>query len=91
MASSTFLYGSVLTVLGVTYSILAWQLERRGLYAPSLKLRRSRFTAWRNLVGALVYPAATLLALAYPRVSIAIYFILAVFYFTSSGQEARPS
>jgi uncharacterized membrane protein len=89
MASSAFLYGSVLTVLGVSYSILAWQLERRGLCAPSLRLHRSRFMVWRNLVGSLVYPAATLLALAYPRVSVAIYFILATFYFISSGQEAN--
>lgn len=89
LASSTFLYGSVLTLLGVSYSILAWHLEKKGLWVPAIRRRRSRFIVWRNLVGSFVYPAATFLALGHPRISIAIYFTLAAFYFVPSGRETN--
>ena len=88
LPSSAFLYGSVLTVLGVTYSILAWHLESRGLCVNLVKARKSRFMVWRNLLGLLVYPAATLLSFGYPKISVAIYFALAAFYFIPNGQQA---
>ncbi|HEY4050693.1 MAG TPA: TMEM175 family protein [Acidobacteriaceae bacterium] len=88
LPSSAFLYGSVLTLLGITYSILAWHLERRGLRVPNAKALKSRFAVWRNLLGSIFYPVATLLSISYPRISIAVYFTLAVFYFIPVSQEA---
>ena len=43
----------------------------------------------RNLIGPVIYSAATLIALRYPRVSVIIYFLLAAFYFIPTRQPAR--
>ena len=40
-------------------------------------------------MGPLVYSAATLIALRYPKVSVLIYFLLAAFYFIPTRHPAR--
>lgn len=81
MPSSAFLYGCTLTALGVSYSFLWFHIARRGLSSVRADTKQARKRFRRNLAGSVTYPAATLLALFYPRMSIAIYFLLAAYYF----------
>ena len=81
LPSAAFLYGCVLTLLGLSYSLLWRHITRRRLSIAFQDEAASRAAIWRNWIGSLGYPFATLIALRYPRVSILIYFLLAVFYF----------
>jgi uncharacterized membrane protein len=89
MPSSAFLYGAVLSVLGISYSLLWWYIVRRDLSAPSRDKVSTRQKIRQKLLGTLVYPAATIVSLSYPRISVAIYFLLALFYFIPT--ERTPS
>jgi uncharacterized membrane protein len=80
LPASAFLYGAVLTLLGITYSVLWLHIVRRKLISSVMDKADSHHKIWRNLTGPLTYFAATLIALRYPRVSILIYFMLAAFY-----------
>lgn len=85
-----FLYGAVLTLLGTSYSILSWHIQRNGLFTNPDGVAQSQWTVRRNLLGSFVYPTARVISLRYPRVSVAIYFLLAAFYFVPSGQQSKP-
>ena len=74
LPTSAFLYGAVLTFLGITYSLLGWHIARRGLSSSASDKTDTRRKIRRNLTGPLVYFAATLIALVYPKVSVLIYF-----------------
>jgi len=89
LPSSSFLYGVVLTMLGITYSLLWLHVVRRSLSSAHIDKRAARRKIWRNLAGTLIYPAAALIALRFPRVSVLIYFLVAVFYFIPSGRSAE--
>jgi uncharacterized membrane protein len=86
MPSSSFLYGLVLALLGLAYSLLAMHLHRScldtDLHGETGVYRRK----WRNIAGTLTYPLGAILALWWPRVSVMIYFLLAVFYFLPNGR-----
>lgn len=79
LPSGAFLYGCVLTALGITFSLLSFYIMKRGLYRKEL-IGRSHRERLRNLIGIVTYPTATVLSLRYPRVGVTIYFLLAVFY-----------
>lgn len=79
LPSAAFLYGCVLTALGLTFSLLSFYIMKEGLYRKEM-IARSRQERWRNLLGTVTYPTATVVSLRYPRVSVTIYFVLAVFY-----------
>lgn len=89
LPTSAFLYGAALTLLGATYSLLWRHIVRRGLSSSVSDKADARRKIRRNLTGSLVYPAATLIALRYPKVSILIYFLLATFYFIPTRQPPR--
>jgi uncharacterized membrane protein len=89
LSTSAFLYGAVLTLLGATYSLLWWHIVRRGLSSSDRDQTNTRRKIRRNLMGPLVYSAATLIALRYPKVSVLIYFLLAAFYFIPTRNPAR--
>ena len=91
LPSSAFLYGCTLTALGIAYSLLWMHIARRGLNLATAGAQRARRRFVRNLAGCLAYPAAALIALRLPRVSIAIYFLVAVFYFIPSDRRADAS
>lgn len=79
LPSGAFLYGSVLTALGVTYSLLAFYIFKSGL-GPKEMLGRSRWERLRGVLGTVAYPTATVLSLRHPRLAVSIYFLLAAFY-----------
>jgi uncharacterized membrane protein len=80
LASSAFLYGCVLTMLGITFSLLSFYIAKKGLRRKEMLIEGSRWNRLRNLVGVVTYPGATLISLHHPRVGVAIYFLLAAFY-----------
>ncbi|HEV2730984.1 MAG TPA: TMEM175 family protein [Terriglobales bacterium] len=82
LPSGAFFYGSVLTLLGITYTLLWLHIVRRRLTSVHADVSDARRKFRRNMAGAIVYPAASLLALRLPRVSVLIYFLMAAFYFT---------
>jgi uncharacterized membrane protein len=88
LPSSAFLYGCTLTALGIAYSLLWMHIARRGLSSVRMDPKQARARFRRNLVGALAYPAATVTALHFPRVSVIIYFMVAVFYLVPAGRAA---
>jgi uncharacterized membrane protein len=77
--SAAFLYGIVLTALGISFSSLSFYIQRRRLDAKMVR-SGSRRKSSLNWVGTIAYPIAALLALAAPRVAITMYFLLAGFY-----------
>jgi uncharacterized membrane protein len=85
LPSSAFLYGCTLTALSLTYSVLWGHISGKGLSSVHRNPKQARTRFRRNLVGALAYPAATVTALRFPRVSVMIYFIVAVFYLIPAG------
>lgn len=91
LPSSAFLYGCVLTLLGVTYSVLWLHIAKRRLSNEFADDRAINKKFLRNLIGSLTYPAATLLALWHPRISVVIYLLLAVFYFIPGFARKRPT
>jgi uncharacterized membrane protein len=93
LPSSAFLYGCTLTALGIAYSLLRMHIARRGLTSATGDARQVLRKFRRNLAGPVTYAAAALIALRFPRVSIAIYFLVAAYYFIpSNGTEeiSRP-
>jgi uncharacterized membrane protein len=91
LPSSSFLYGLVLTLVGIVYSLLAFHLHRNCLDTEvRTKLRINRRN-WRNLAGTLTYPFAALVALRWPRVSVTVYFLLAAFYFLPDRKGASSA
>src|SRR5882757_3937339 len=88
LPSSTFLYGVVLSMLGITYSLLWLHVVRSGLTSARIDKRTARHKTWCNLAGTLTYSTAALIALRFPRVSVLIYFLVAVFYFIPTWRSA---
>jgi len=80
LPSSAFLYGAVLSLLGISYSLLWMHIVRRELSSVCTDKTENNRKIRRNLLGTLVYPAATVVSLRYPRVSLVIYFAVAAFY-----------
>ena len=70
------LYGVTLSVLSLLYNLL-WHEAWRSVHGPGG--RSVRHTAW-NVVGLLAYPAATLIALVWPRGAVIAFFLLTCFY-----------
>jgi uncharacterized membrane protein len=87
LPSSAFLYGAVLSLLGISYSLLWVHIVRRQLSSVCSDKTETSRKIRRNLLGALVYPAATVVSLRYPRLGVAIYFALAAFYFFPATRQ----
>jgi uncharacterized membrane protein len=85
LPSAVFFYGCVLTALGIIYSLLSLHILKRGLRQSEVLDRSSREWWPRNVLGAVIYPAATGLSLWYPHLSVTIYFLLAAFYLLPGG------
>jgi uncharacterized membrane protein len=90
LPSSTFLYGCTLTALSFAYSLLWRHISGKGLSSVRTDPKQARARFRRNLVGAFAYPAATVTALRFPRVSVIIYFMVALFYLVPAGRATDP-
>ena len=86
LPSSAFLYGCVLTALSFAYSLLWIHISSNGLSPVRMESKQARTRFRRNLAGSLAYPTAALAALRFPRVSVLVYFMLAVFYLVPAGR-----
>lgn len=84
LPSSAFLYGCVLTMLGMTFSLLHFYIAKKGLRRKEMLNYGSRWYWPRNLVGVVTYPGATVISLHHPQAGVTIYFILAGFYLVPS-------
>lgn len=80
MPSSCFLYGATYTLVGIIYSLLARHIHRYCLGVNARSDAQAKRANLRNVAGVLTYPAAALIGLRWPRVSVAAYFVLAIFY-----------
>ena len=81
LRSSTVLYGAVLTILGITYSLLGRHIASRKLSRDCEDTQKLRAKTHRNLIGTFGYPAGTIIAFFSPKTAVIIYMALAVFYF----------
>ena len=79
LRSAVVLYGATFTAAGLVFSALWFDIRRNRLSREDDA--RIRSTTARNLVGPVIYPAATALAFVAPKVSLGIFFGLAAFYF----------
>jgi len=79
--SSAVLYGIVLTLLGIAYTLLWRHIVRRKLSALRHGAQELPARTRRNLIGALGYPIGTAISFASPKTALLIYFALAMFYF----------
>ena len=89
LPSSAFLYGCTLTALSLAYSVLWGHISGKGLSSIRRNPEQARTRFRRNVVGAVAYPAAAVAALRFPRVSVMIYFIVAVFYLVPAGRATE--
>lgn len=87
LPSSAFLYGCTLTALSLAYSLLSSHISGNGLSSIRTDPKQARSRLRRNTVGVLAYPAATIAALRFPRVSVIVYFIVAVYYLVPAGRQ----
>jgi uncharacterized membrane protein len=81
LRSAVVLYGATFTAAGLAFSALWLDIRRNRLSREHKNEARIRSTTVRNLVGPVIYPAATALAFMAPKTSLGIFFGLAVFYF----------
>jgi len=92
LTSSAVLYGLVLTLLGIAYTILWHHIARRRLNKSAEDAMKRRSRTLRNLVGTLGYPIATAIAFVSPKTAVLIYFALAIFYFVPAQMlESSPA
>jgi len=94
MPSSCFLYGATYTLVGIVYSLLARHIHLHCLGVSRRSAAETRRRNLRNVAGVLTYPAAALIGLRWPRVSVALYFLLAAFYLlplSNGSHESRTA
>ncbi|HEY2468156.1 MAG TPA: TMEM175 family protein [Terracidiphilus sp.] len=91
MRPSAVLYGAVLTLLGLVYTLLWRHIASRCLNENSRDAAQLRARTFRNLLGTFGYPIGTVIAIFSPEVAIAIYFALAIFYLFPERQPIKPT
>lgn len=83
------LYGVVLTLLGITYTILWRHIARRKLSSECEEREGSCSNARRNLVGTLGCPFGAAVAFISAKGAVLIYLGLALFYLFVGSYTAR--
>jgi uncharacterized membrane protein len=81
LRSSAVLYGVALSILGACYTLLWRHIAGRRLSRDREDPQTLRSKTYRNLIGTLAYPAATIIAFFSPKTSVVIFLALALFYF----------
>ncbi len=88
LPSAVFFYGLTLFVTAAYVNFFWWHTVRHGYLDPALVTAAEvRKATIRYAAGAIVYLAAMAIALFAPRVSIALYLLLPVFYLLPGGLE----
>ena len=87
LRSAVVLYGATFTAAGLAFSALWFDIRRNSLSRERENGARIHSRTVRNLIGPVIYPAATALAFIAPKVSLGIFFGLAAFYFLPSAQS----
>src|ERR1700693_3504327 len=81
LRSAVVLYGATFTAAGLAFTALWLHIRRTRLSRDHKNEACIRSTTVRNLIGTVIYPAATALAFIAPKISLGIFFGLAAFYF----------
>jgi uncharacterized membrane protein len=81
LRSAVALYGATFTAAGLAFSALWFNIRKNRLSREREDHARIRSTTIRNLIGPVIYPAATALAFRALKTSLGIFFGLAAFYF----------
>jgi uncharacterized membrane protein len=81
LRSAVVLYGATFTAAGLAFTALWLDIRRTRLSRDHKNEACIRSTTVRNLIGTVIYPAATALAFIAPKTSLGIFFGLAAFYF----------
>jgi uncharacterized membrane protein len=89
LRSAVVLYGATFTAAGLAFSALWLDIRRNRLSREREDPALIRSTTIRNLIGPMIYPAATALAFRAPKTSLGIFFGLAAFYFLPGLQPRR--
>jgi TMEM175 potassium channel family protein len=89
LRSAVVLYGATFTAAGLAFTALWFDIRRNRLSREREDHARIRLTTIRNLIGPVIYPAATALAFRAPKTSLGIFFGLAAFYFLPGLQPRR--
>jgi uncharacterized membrane protein len=89
LRSAVVFYGATFTAAGLAFSALWLDIRRNRLSREHKNEARIRSTTVRNLIGPVIYPAATALAFIAPKTSLGIFFGLAVFYFLPRPATAQ--
>jgi uncharacterized membrane protein len=87
LRSSAVLYGAVLTLLGIVYTVLWRHIARRCRNKSSRDGARLRARIFRNLLGAVGYPLGTMIAFVSPEAAVLVYLALALYYLFPERQS----
>jgi uncharacterized membrane protein len=83
--AATVLYGLVLSMCSTFYNLMLWHLVRSGAFDESVHARQISATVVAYRVGWLTYALATVVAIFLPRVSFALYLLIALYYVVPRG------
>ena len=89
LRSIAVLYGTTLTLLGGTYTLLWHHIVKRRLSKVCIEPKALRARTRRNLVAAFGYPVGTAIAFVSPKTAVVIYLALAMFYFLPGPRSRR--
>jgi uncharacterized membrane protein len=88
MSASTFLYGLTLTCASTAYNLLVMHLARKDAFSASASRTMIRQTIIAYRIGWVTYVLATIIALAAPVVSFALYMLIAGYYLIPHGADS---
>jgi uncharacterized membrane protein len=88
LSASTFLYGLVLTACASCYNLMLAHLVRSRAFAEEIDAATIAATVRGYRTGWLVYGGATLIALAAPLVSFALYLLIVIYFFVPRGADS---
>jgi uncharacterized membrane protein len=83
--AATVLYGLVLSMCSTSYNLMLQHLVRSAAFDKSVSATDVRGTVVAYRVGWLTYVTATVVALFLPRVSFALYVLIALYYVVPRG------
>jgi len=90
LRDGVFLYGGTLTAMALAYNLL-WYHAARYIDSGTCDRRTVVVNTIRNLSGSIIYAAATLCAFLDPRISVGLFFAVALFYLLPGKIDAVVS
>lgn len=86
--ASTFLYGCVLLYCSIAYNLMLGHLVAAKAIRADIDASAIATTVTAYRIGLITYFTATLVSLAFPVVSFALYIVLTLYYFWPRGLDA---